>query len=548
LTATNSRSPRTRATESFRLWLRPAATLPIFLLAHAACGGGDLLLPSAGQPARISIVSGDGQTGTVGQALTDSLVVRVTDPEDRAVPGVEVAFVPAAGATVAPNDTVLTDSDGRAAVHYTLSTTSGDQAVEVRAKPVVPSPSLDTVFHASAEPEPATTLVMASGNEQIGEAGAALPESLAVRAVDRFGNGVAGIEVSWEPSGGSVSPASAVTGADGRSATQRTLGDRPGQYATTASAELEGSPVSFTATGIAPPSPQLILVTQPSATASAGVPFSRQPVLQLQDAAGAPLFQEDVAVTVQIESGGGSLGGSTTVRSDEQGVVTFTDLSIRGGPGQRTLIFAATDFTPAVSAAIDVRAGPPLPGAGSASVPNGTAGATTSITIRLEDAFGTPVEGAAGDISILVEGANPASGLAVTDRGGGQYSASYVPIRTGIDQVAIRVRGTPVPGSPFASTVAPGPSNASQTTAIVTKSGGFFNRVNVEVTVRDAQGNSVARGGDRVRIQVNGLPRGVDPVDHGNGTYTDVFITLTPDPVVAITLNDVPIAGSPYRP
>ena len=75
----------------------------------------------------------------------------------------------------------------------------------------------------------------------------------------------------------------------------------------------------------------------------------------------------------------------------------FTDLSIRGTPGDRTLIFAASDFTSALSRDIDVGAGPPLASASSASVPaNGTAGIATAITVQLEDGFGTPVEGAAG--------------------------------------------------------------------------------------------------------------------------------------------------------
>jgi hypothetical protein len=122
-------------------------------LGLAGCGGSDLLLPSAGQPAKISVVSGDGQTGTVGQPLGQPIVVAVTDPENRPVEGIEVAFVVPAGATIAPNDTVITGADGRATVTYTLSTSSGDQIVEARAKPVVASSSLTTTFTAKAMPE-----------------------------------------------------------------------------------------------------------------------------------------------------------------------------------------------------------------------------------------------------------------------------------------------------------------------------------------------------------------------------------------------------------
>src|SRR6476661_5607115 len=71
-----------------------------FLLALAvlaACGGGDLLLPKDGEPARIVALRGDSQTATVGEPLPDSLVVKVTDPTDRPVADVEVVFVPPAG-------------------------------------------------------------------------------------------------------------------------------------------------------------------------------------------------------------------------------------------------------------------------------------------------------------------------------------------------------------------------------------------------------------------------------------------------------------------
>ena len=535
-----------RTTESLRLRPRPTQSLLLLSLALAACGGEGLLLPSAGEPARIWVVSGDGQTGIVGQPLGDSLVVRVTDPEDRPVQGVEVAFVAPAGATLAPNDTVLTGADGQAAVHYTLATTSGDQAVEARARPVVPSPALDTVFHAIAQPEPAVALVLAGGDEQIGETGAALPDSLAVRAQDRFGNGVAGVEVAWEATGGAVSPAVVLTGPDGRAAVERTLGDRPGNYPTTAAAgELEGSPVPFTATGIAPPSPQLALVTQPSARATAGVPFERQPVLQLQDAVGARLPRADVVVTVQIATGAGSLGGSTSARSNAEGVVTFTNLSIRGEPGERTLIFAASDFTSVISTDIDVEHGPPAAGESSASVPNGTAGAATTITVRLEDAFGTPVEDAEEDIAISVEGANQNPGLTVTDRRGGSYSASYTPTRTGTDQISVRVNGTAVAGSPFSSTVVAGAADASTTTAVVTRSGFFSTNIDVVVTTRDAHGNLLGHGGDRVQVQVNGGQLR-DAVDRGDGIYTDSVFAGFGVSSVAILLNGVPIAGSPF--
>ena len=540
-TATDSRS---RTTEPRWPQLRSAVVVCLTLLAVQACGGNDLVLPSAGEPSLITVVGGNLQVDTVGRPLPESLVVKVVDPEGREVEGVEVVFVALAGGALTPNDTVLTGPDGVAAVQYTLSTASGQQTIEARATPVAPSSSLTTTFSALAEPEQAVTLLLLSGDKQEGELQAALPESLAVRSVDRFGNGVAGVNVNWSAVDGSVSPEVVATGADGRAAAQRTLGNRPGVYRTSADAPgLVGSPISFDATGIAPPSPQLVLVTQPSGIVPAGIEFERQPVVQLQDAVGAPLAQADVAVTVQIAEGGGSLDGGTTVRSDEQGRVTFTDLAIRGRPGQRTLLFAAAGFTPATSDEITVRVGPAAAGRSSASVENGTAGTATRISIRLEDEFGTAVEGGGDQVRVTVEGANQGT-AAVTDRGDGSYSASYTPVIVGTDQIAVEVNGTDLRGSPFSSEVAPGPSSPTTTTAFFARQAIFF--LVIDVTVRDAQGNLVRRGGDNVQVQLNGGPS-VTLRDNGDGTYTDSFGAGLGPVTAVVLLNGVPIAGSPFR-
>ena len=529
-------------------WPRLAPLLLAVQLGLAGCGGSDLLLPSAGQPAKISVVSGDGQTGTVGQPLGEPIVVAVTDPENRPVEGIEVAFVVPAGATIAPNDTVVTGADGRATVTYTLSTASGDQIVEARAKPVVASSSLTTTFTAKAVPEAAVALVLAGGDGQRGEVSTALADSLAVQAVDQFGNGVAGVDVGWEADGGSVSAGSVATGADGRSAVERILPDQPGTYGTTAAAsELDGSPVSFTAMAVAAPSPALVLVTQPSSAASAGVPFAQQPELQLQDPFGAPLSQADVRVTVGIATGRGSLGGGTSAKSDASGRVQFDDLSIRGEPGTRTLIFAAEGFSPATSSSIVVAPGPPSPDRSAATVPAGTAGTATTISIHLQDEFGTPVEGAAGSIAVAVTGANEVSSVPVTDQGTGAYSASYTPTHSGLDMVDVVVSGGRLHESPFASFVVPGPASPARTMAQVSREGFFIFTITIVVTTLDAQGNLLGRGGDHVEVQPSGgLVR--DAEDRGDGTYVSAFSTVNPVHLSDIFLNGEPLAGNPFGP
>lgn len=541
-TTTTTKSP------VWRLRSVPAVVSALLALTALACGD-DLTLPGEGEPARISIVSGDTQTDTVGQSLALPLVVKVTDSNGRLVEGVEVVFTLPAGSGVEPNDTILTGPNGEAAVDYTLSTTAGEQLVEARAAAITPATSSSTTFRVIAEPEDATSLRMADGNDQTAEVATTLPVSLAVKAVDRFGNGVPGIEVTWEAKGGgAVSPPSAITGSDGRAATQRTLGEQPGSYNTTAAAnDLEGSPVSFVARAIAAPQPGLVLVTQPSTPAAAGVPLEQQPVLQLQDPFGAPLNREDVSVTVQVATGGGSLDGRTAVSSDANGRVTFTDLELLGRTGTRTLIFAAEGFTPVVSGVITVIPGPPDADRSAVSVPDGTSGTATVITVHLEDEFENRITEASDRLSITVEGANPTSGLPVTDLGDGTYSSSYVPVHSGTDQVRVEFDGRPLPGSPYQTLVVAGPADPAHTTAQVTRTGGLLTRIDAFITTRDAQDNPLRRGGDRVQVRVNDsnlLPA----ADNGDGTYSFSFVTIGVQFSVAIMLNDVPIQGSPFTP
>src|SRR5205823_384676 len=102
---------------------------------------------------------------------------------------------------------------------------------------------------------------------------------------------------------------------------------------------------------------QVTHTTQPSATAQSGDAFAQQPVVQLRDGAGNPVSQSGVTVTAAIATGGGTLGGTLTATTTAAGTASFTNLSISGTTGDRTLSFSATGLTPAVSGTITVGAG-----------------------------------------------------------------------------------------------------------------------------------------------------------------------------------------------
>ncbi len=66
-------------------------------------------------------------------------------------------------------------------------------------------------------------LDIVSGNQQSGEAGAALPLPLVIRLTDAAGNPLTGRRITWLPTGASVTPGEGFTDSDGRAETQVTL-------------------------------------------------------------------------------------------------------------------------------------------------------------------------------------------------------------------------------------------------------------------------------------------------------------------------------------
>jgi PKD repeat protein len=104
----------------------------------AGCGGQNLTLPGGGgpssDPAAIRVVTGDGQSGQVGEPLTAPVVVEVTDAEGVPVEAVTVGFEllsAGQGAEVSPT-TAITDAAGRAEARVLLGSKVGLQTGEAR--------------------------------------------------------------------------------------------------------------------------------------------------------------------------------------------------------------------------------------------------------------------------------------------------------------------------------------------------------------------------------------------------------------------------------
>ena len=88
-----------------------------------------------------------------------------------------------------------------------------------------------------------------------------------------------------------------------------------------------------------------------------------------------------------------------------------------------------------------------------ATVPDGTVGVATPITVQAKNALGVNITTGGETVVVNVTGTNTATPT-VTDVGDGTYTASYTPTAAGADSVAITMGGTAISGSPYTSTVA----------------------------------------------------------------------------------------------
>ena len=160
-----------------------------------------------------------------------------------------------------------------------------------------------------------------------------------MKVTDASANPIEGLSISWSVTAGngSVDPSNSRSNAQGVAVSVWTLGQDLGPAKVKASVPSL-SPVVFEATGVTPQPSSIKVITQPSATVMSGQWFPVQPVIEVRDGGGG--LMDGVQVTATIESGGGTLEGTTQVPT-QTGAARFTNLAIVGSPGSRKIRFQA---------------------------------------------------------------------------------------------------------------------------------------------------------------------------------------------------------------
>ncbi len=224
------------------------------------------------QPAgpRIRFSSGNGQTATVGQQLTNPLTVLIGDELGNPIAGRLVRFevtrnngtLTGTGVTESPRIvSVPTNGSGLASVQFTLGTTAGGGNNRVKATSLGVAGEVE--FCATGLPGPPSQIIANMGMNQRGGIGLPAPMPFEILVVDTNGNPVSGVDVTFQviQGGGNINNLDSwlqPTDANGVARSAFTLGFEPGINNNVVTADfsgLTGLPATFTVTGLEPGDP-----------------------------------------------------------------------------------------------------------------------------------------------------------------------------------------------------------------------------------------------------------------------------------------------------
>jgi YetA-like protein/Bacterial Ig-like domain (group 1) len=207
-----------------------------------------------GPAAILQLISGNGQSGTGGQSLSNPFTVKVSDANGNPVSGVTVSFTITAGAGTLSVSQATTSSQGLASCTLTLGALAGTNTVVAAAGTLVGSPITFSATATGAAVGPAAVLLYVSGTGQSGPVAKPLTNPFVVEVTDAKGNPVSGIGVTFSiiAGGGSLTAGQVTTNSQGMASTLLTLGPAAGTNTVVASyGTLIGSPVTFSAIGTA---------------------------------------------------------------------------------------------------------------------------------------------------------------------------------------------------------------------------------------------------------------------------------------------------------
>jgi hypothetical protein len=388
-------------------------------------------------PTQLLKISGDLQTGAVGDTLSSPFVVEVRAADNLPVSGIAVTFGAVTAGGVVLDTVVTTDSVGRASVLGILGGVAQAYSYSATIAGVTP-----VTFQATASVA-AVDVVIVSGTPQTDTVGRTLPQPFVVEVREGgTSTPVPGKMVYWSIlyGGGSLGADSTLTDSLGRAEISYTLDTilalGSGFAEVLADVVDPGADAIFQVVKRSLPATQVVTVTSMPDTVQAGVIFTPQPVVRLRDQYGNNVALAGVTIhaitnsafssplTPTLGPGGlmysGSVVGTDTVLTDANGVATFSGLAVEGTVGPEVMRFrvptqggvshALQNFTIVAGAPNSVI---PITGNGQTAFVDSAVAIAPEVLVV--DFSGNPVAGVQVDFVVTGGGGNVTGGTAFTD-------------------------------------------------------------------------------------------------------------------------------------
>lgn len=367
-------------------------------------------------PASISILSGDGQLARVGTAVSTPPSVTVRDVNGNPVSGVIVIFAVGLGSGAITGGNATTSSAGIAQVgSWTLGPVVGKNSLTAS---LSGSNGLSVTFTATANnPLVPATIAVVNGLSQSGSVATFIgPKDPGFRVLDSDGTAVAGVTVTFTPSGdGVVSASTVVTDSLGDALVRWQLGTAPSQQT------LRATVGSITTTLTASAQARFLIANGNNQVAAPGSYVGpKDPGVRLTRLDGTPV----PGATIQFAPSGNGSVTSSAVTSDANGVA-LVRWQLAGSPGPNSLTARIGDSVQTLTAqALSPGATLTILAGDGQTAPTMTSVAI-SPSVIVRDVNGNPVSGVAVTFAVGVGGGSVARATDVTTTDGIATSGSW---------------------------------------------------------------------------------------------------------------------------
>ena len=333
----------------------------------------------AAAPSQMAKIN-DGQTGTVGVALTQQVGVLLRDGAGNPVGGTSVTFAAGNGSAVSPA-TVATNASGQAMTTWTMGTVAGGATLTASSGSLTPA-----TFSATAVAGAPAALAKVNDG-QTGPVGSPLPNLVGVLVTDSYGNPVKDVDVAFVGANGSaVSPASVKTDASGQAMTQWSLGTTAGAMSVSATVSSL-TPVSLSATAVAGP-PAKVAKENDAQSGTVGAALALPVVLVVSDSY--DNLVPNASVTFAPANGSSTPSSSVITNSSGRASTAWTMGRVAGWASMTASVGTVSPATFTANAL----AGPAAQLTGQNDNQMGAPGSTLSqpIGVFVADQYGNPVQ------------------------------------------------------------------------------------------------------------------------------------------------------------